>query len=394
LTNFWMAVISWLAMTTWRKTTVDQREEMVLTWLSERYTAKEIAQRFETSRTSVYEWTARYRGDGRRGLEDRPPVAQNCPHKTAPKIEEAILRARERYGWGPKKLRKVLMREEPDVMWPYPSTIGEILKRNGLVGHRRERRKSSTPFRRKFEPTGSGQLTTVDFKGQFKTGDGIYCYPLTMMDLTSRYLLACEAVPSTAFEHAWPVYRRVFREYGLPLAIQTDNGVPFINPNALARISRLSVKLMKLGIQPVINDPGHPEQNGAHERMHATLAASTTRPPAGNRRGQQSKFDTFRTIYNDERPHEALGLEVPASQFTASPRPFPEKEPVIEYAPHLEVRLVSKQGYIKFKTLKLFLGEALSGERVALEAVDDGIWSLHYSAFELARLDERSGDLA
>jgi transposase InsO family protein len=286
------------------------------------------------------------------------------------------------------------MREEPGVVWPSPSTIGEILTRNGMVRHRRERRKTSTPFRRKFEPAGSGELTTVDYKGQFKTDDGIYCYPLTMMDLTSRYLLACEAVPSTAFEYAWPVYRRVFREYGLPLATQTDNGVPFVNPNALARISRLSVKLMKLWIEPVINDLGHPEQNGAHERMHATLAASTTRPPASNRRGQQKKFDAFRRIYNDERPHEALDMEVPASRFTASPRPFPEKEPVIEYAPHLEVRLVSKQGYIKFNTLKLFLGEALSGERVALEAVDDRIWSLHYSNFELARLDECSGDLA
>lgn len=380
-------------MATWRKTTVDQREEMVLMWLSGRYTGEEVARRFETSRTSLYAWTERYRASGRSGLEDRRPVAQSCPHKTTAEIEEAILKVRKRYGWGPKKLRRVLMREHPDVLWPYPSTIGDILTRNGVVRRRRERRKTSTPFRRKFEPKRSGELSTVDFKGQFKTCDGIYCYPLTMMDLTSRYLLACEALPSTAFEHVWPVYRRVFRKYGMPLATQNDNGVPFINPNALARISRLSVKLMKLDIQPVINDPGHPEQNGAHERMHATLAASATRPPANSMRGQQRKFDEFRRIYNDERPHEALGLEVPASRFTASPRLFPEKEPVIEYAPHLEVRLVSEQGYIKFNNHKLFLGEALRGEHVALEAVDDGIWSLHYSHFELARLDERSGDL-
>jgi transposase InsO family protein len=327
-------------------------------------------------------------------LEDRRPVAQSCPHKTTPKIEQAILEVRKRYGWGPKKLRRVLMREHPEVLWPYPSTIGDILTRNGVVRRRRERRKTSTPFRRKFEPARSSELTTVDFKGQFKTRDGIYCYPLTMMDLTSRYLLACEALPSTAFEHVWPVYRRVFRKYGLPLAMQTDNGVPFINPNALARISRLSVKLMKLDIQPVINDPGHPEQNGAHERMHATLAASTTRPPADSRRGQQKKFDEFQRIYNEERPHEALRMEVPSSEFAASPRPFPEKEPVIEYDTHLEVRLVSKQGYIKFDAHRLFLGEALSGERVALEPVDDGIWSLQYSRFELARFDQRLGDLA
>jgi len=327
------------------------------------------------------------------GLEDRASVAKSCPHKTSAEIEAAILSARARYGWGPKKLRKVLGREAPEMVWPSASTIGEILTRNGVVQQLRERRKTSTPFRRKFEPQASSELTTADFKGQFKTLDGIYCYPLTMMDLMSRYLLACEALPSTAFEHAWPVYRRVFREHGLPLAMQTDNGVPFINPNALARISRLSVKLMKLGIQPVINDPGHPEQNGAHERMHRTLAAETTRPPAKNRREQQKEFDRFRRIYNNERPHEALGLEVPASQFTASPRPFPVKEPLIEYAAHLEVRLVSMPGYIKFKNRQLFLGEALGGERVALEAVDDGIWSLQYASFELTRLDERSGDL-
>ena len=304
-----------------------------------------------------------------------------------------MLRARERYGWGPKKLRRVLMREHPEQLWPAASTIGQILNRNGVVPRRRQRRNTSTPFRRKFEPQGSGELSTVDFKGQFRTLDGVYCYPLTMMDLTSRYLLACEALPSTAYEHAWPVYRRVFREFGLPLAMQNDNGVPFINPNALARISRLSVKLMKLGIQPVINDPGHPEQNGAHERMHATLAAATTRPPAANRRLQQKSFNTFRSVYNDERPHEALDLGVPRECFTASARPYPETEPIVEYPSHLEVRLVSAQGYIKFANRRLFLGDALAGERVGLEPVDEAIWSIQFAAFELARLDERSGEI-
>jgi len=283
------------AMATWRRTAVDQREEMVLMWLSGQYTGAEVARRYETSRTSVYGWAERYRESGRSGLEDRQPVAQSCPHKTPAKIEAAILRARKRYGWGPKKLHKVLMREEPGVVWPSPSTIGEILTRNGMVRHRRERRKTSTPFRRKFEPAGSGELTTVDYKGQFKTDDGIYCYPLTMMDLTSRYLLACEAVPSTAFEYAWPVYRRVFRKYGLPLATQTDNGVPFVNPNALARISRLSVKLMKLGIQPVINDLGHPEQNGSHEQFHSVLKAETAR------RKKMARYCVFNSLDRDSQ---------------------------------------------------------------------------------------------
>ncbi|HEX9407138.1 MAG TPA: IS481 family transposase [Thermoanaerobaculia bacterium] len=372
---------------------MDQREEMVLMWLSGKYTAAEVAERFETSRTTLYDWTGRYRANGRGGLEDRPPIAKTCPHHTSANLEDMIIEARQRYGWGPKKLRVKLVAAHPNLVWPQPSTIGDILKRNSLIADRRRRRKTSTPFRRKYQPTAAGELTTVDFKGQFKTLDGIYCYPLTMMDLTSRFLLACRALRSTAFEGVWPIFRQVFREYGMPWAVQSDNGVPFVNSNALARISRLSVKLMKLGIQPVINDPGHPEQNGAHERMHATLAAATTRPPARNQREQQKSFDGFQSLYNDERPHEALGQAVPSSKFSGSSRPFPEKEPKLEYPSHLEIRLVSGSGRIKFNNRSFFLSDALNGERVGLEAVDEGVWSVQFGQFEIARLDERSGEI-
>jgi putative transposase len=367
---------------------------MVLKWLSGEYRAREVAEQFEVSRMTLYEWTARYRAEGRGGLVDRPPIAKSCPHKTSEALERLIVDARERYGWGPKKLRVVLARKHPEIVWPQPSTMGEVLERNGMIEPRRRRRTTSTPFRRKYQPEAAGELTTVDFKGQFKTGDGVYCYPLTMMDLTSRYLLACEGKTSTAGEGVWPVYRRVFREHGLPKAIQSDNGTPFVGANSIARISRLSVKLMKLGIQPVINDPGHPEQNGAHERMHATLKAATARPPASNRREQQIRFDRFQAEYNDERPHEALGMDVPSSRFNGSPRPFPRKEPKIDYDPHLEVRLVSKSGTIKFNNRVLFLGDSLGGERIGLEPIDDGVWSIQFGRFELVRLDERSGELA
>src|SRR5437016_4651415 len=380
-------------MAIWRRATVEQREEMVLAWLSGRYTGEEVAGRYEVSRTTLYAWVNRYQARGREGLVDLAPIAKSCPHKTSEEIEEKIIDARKRYGWGPKKLRVVLARTEPKIQWPQPSTMGDILERHGLIEQRARRRKTKTPFRRKFEPAVAGELSTVDFKGQFKTLDGVYCYPLTMMDLTSRYLLSCEALPSTAYEGVWPVYRRVFREHGLPKAMQSDNGVPFCGPSSVARISRLSVNLMKLGIQPVFNDLGHPEQNGAHERMHASLAAATVRPPAANRREQQRVFDRFRVIYNQERPHEALDQQVPASRFNGSPRPFPERAPKIDYAPHLEVRLVSEHGAIKFKNQKYFLGLPLAHELVALEAVDDGIWSLLLATFELARLDERTGDL-
>lgn len=236
-------------------------------------------------------------------------------------------------------------------------------------------------------------MTTVDFKGQFKTRDGVYCYPLTMMDRTSRFLLACTALPSSAYAGVWPVFQRVFQEYGLPTAVQSDNGVPFTASQALARVSRLSVQLMKLGIQPVLTDPGHPEQNGAHERMHATLAAATTRPPGRNHRDQQQRFDAFRHEYNEERPHEALNQTLPACHFTRSPRPYPPRPPAVEYPLHLHVRRVSSSGTIKFHDRRWFLGEALAGERIALEAVDDQVWSLQFGAFELARLNERDGTL-
>lgn len=372
---------------------MDQREAMVWQWLSDRYTAADVATRFEVSRTTLYTWTARYRAEGRAGLVDRPPIAASCPHKTAAAIEARIVAARRRYGWGPKKLRATLLRLDPHVAWPHASTIGEILARHALLVPRPRRRKTTTPFRRKFAPGAAGELTTVDFKGQFKTRDGVYCYPLTMMDLTSRYLLACDALRSTAFEGVWPVFQRVFRAYGLPHAVQSDNGVPFVAARSVARVSRLSVQLMKLGIQPVINDPGHPEQNGAHERMHATLAAATTRPPGRTRRDQQRKFHAFRTEYNQERPHEALGQTPPAHHFTGAPRGYPARGPVIDYPLHLEVRRVSSSGAIKFLNRRWFVGEALAGERVALEPVDEGLWSLHFGAFELARLDEREGTL-
>jgi transposase InsO family protein len=381
-------------MAIWKRATVDQREAMVLKWLSGEYRAAEVAEQFEVSRMTLYEWTARYRADGRGGLADRPPIAKSCPHKTPVALERLIVDARERYGWGPKKLRVVLARKHPEIVWPQPSTIGEVLDRHGLIKPRQRRRVTSTPFRRKYQPEAAGELTTVDFKGQFKTGDGLYCYPLTMMDLTSRYLLACEGKTSTAGEGVWRVYRRVFREHGLPKAMQSDNGTPFVGANSIARISRLSVKLMKLGIQPVINDPGHPEQNGAHERMHATLKADTARPPASNRREQQKRFDQFQAQYNDERPHEALGMDVPSSKFNGSPRPFPRKEPRVDYDSHLEVRLVSKSGTIKFNNQVFFLGDPLGGERVGLEPIDDGIWSIQFGRFELVRLNERSGELA
>jgi transposase InsO family protein len=378
-------------MAIWREDIVDQRERMVLAWLSGDYTAAEVATRFEVSRPTVYAWTERYRQAGRAGLVDRPPVARSCPHRTPVEIERAIVAARQRYGWGPKKLRAVLGRQRPHVEWPAPSTLGAILERYALVTRRRPRRKVSAPFRRKFTPERAGDLMTVDFKGQFKTTNGRYCYPLTVMDWSSRYLLACQALLSTALPPVWAVFVRLFREHGVPVAVLSDNGTPFVGARGLARVSWLAVQLMRLNIQPVVIDPGHPEQNGAHERLHRTLAEATTRPPASTCRAQQHRFDRFRVVYNDERPHEALGQTPPAEHFHGCRRPYPRRIEAMEYPGHYEVRVVSGRGRIRFNGRHWFLTSVLRRERVGLEPIDDGVWSLQFGTFELARLDERTG---
>lgn len=380
-------------MAIWREATVELREAMVLTWLSGHYTAAEVGARYDVSRPTVYAWTRRYQEQGRAGLIDRPPMARSCPHRTPPRVEQAIIAARQRWGWGPQKLLARLRKHDRHTVWPAASTIGDILERHGLVQKRPRRPVTAAPFRRKYTPEAAGELLTLDFKGQFKTRDGCYCYPLTVMDWTSRYLLACHGLTSTALGPVWAVVERIFRTYGLPRAVLSDNGTPFASATSLAKLSGLTVQFMRLGIQPVLIDPGHPEQNGVHERMHRTLAEATTRPAAANRRAQQRAFDRFRHIYNVERPHESLGQTPPADHFRGLARPYPRRIAPIEYPAHYEVRTVSGRGRVKFRGRQWFLSTVLMRERVGFAPVDDGVWSLQFGTFELGRLDERTGTI-
>ena len=230
---------------------------------------------------------------------------------------------------------------------------------------------------------------TVDYKGEFLLGNHCYCYPLTIVDYVSRYILACDAFTSTQYEHTRKAFERVFRQHGLPRAILSDNGSPFGSPG-LGRLSRLSLWWIRLGISIERIVPGHPEQNGAHERMHKTLKAETTRPPEKTLEQQQKRFDRFRHEFNNERPHESLGQKRPATIYTPSPRPYPETLPPIEYPGHLMTRKVDHSGQIRWKDYeRLFLSHTLHGEIVALEEIDDGMWSLFYGPVLLARFDER-----
>jgi hypothetical protein len=228
----------------------------------------------------------------------------------------------------------------------------------------------------------------ADFKGHFKTRDGRYCYPLTVTDGFSRFLLGCQGLRSTETVLSKPVFKRLFEEYGLPAMIRSDNGVPFAT-SALGRLSQLSVWWIRLGIRPELTEPAHPEQNGRHERMHRTLKAETTRPAAGNLNSQQARFNAFRLEYNEERPHEALGQETPGSQYSRSVRQLPTKLPELEYPKHYEVRYVSANGGIRWRCAWVNVTTVLIGEHVGLDEVGDGLWDVYFSTIRLGRLDER-----
>lgn len=224
--------------------------------------------------------------------------------------------------------------------------------------------------------------------GEFRTGDRRYCYPLTVADGFSRYLLAVEGLDSVAGEGVWPVFERLFRQHGLPQVIRTDNGSPFAS-QAVAGLSRLAVRWIKLGIRPERIQPGCPQQNGQHERMHRTLKAETARPPAAHRGAQQQRFDEFRRCYNEQRPHEALAFRTPSELYTPSPRDYPSQLPEPEYPGHFEVRFVHQGGEIRWRGQYLFLSECLGGERVGLEECDEGVWSVYFGEVLLARLNDR-----
>jgi transposase InsO family protein len=244
-----------------------------------------------------------------------------------------------------------------------------------------------------FQAEAPNEVWTGDFKGQFRTGDGRLCYPLTVADAHSRFLLGVQGLDTVSEAQAWPVFERLFREYGLPQAIRTDNGSPFAAMRAVARLSRLSVRWIKLGIALDRIEPGHPEQNGSHERMHRTLKRETARPPAVSRSTQQERFDRFRGVYNEQRPHEALGQRPPAELYRPSVRPYPAKMPEPAYAGHFEVRSVRSTGMIKWQGEFLFVSEALIGERVGLEETADGVWTVYFGSVALARFDERERKL-
>jgi putative transposase len=266
--------------------------------------------------------------------------------------------------------------------------VCEMLKRHGLVEDRPRRRAIGHPGRPSVIIEGPNDCWSADFKGQFCTGDGRWCYPLTVTDNYSRYLLACQALRGTLLEPTRAVLTGLFKEHGLPRRLRTDNGVPFAAVT-LGRLSRLSVWLLKLGVMPELIEPGKPQQNGRHERMHRTLKAETANPPAGSLSAQQRRFNVYRPEYNEVRPHEALDMATPSQLWRASPRAMPEKLLPMEYPDRFEVRYVSANGGIRWERQRVNVSSALIGEYVGLEAIDDGLWDVYFGVKKLGRLHER-----
>lgn len=373
----------------WKEThAMRERVHFVTDFESGLYSLSELCELYGVSRVTGYKWLGRFEKLGFDGLKDRSRAPRSCPHRTDPETCRRLLEIRRKHpDWGPGKLLKRLHRLESERALPAGSTVGDLLRRHDLVPPRRRRRPLEHPGRPTTRATRANELWTTDYKGQFKTRDGAYCYPLTVADTASRFVLACKGVSSTQHREAKPVFQRLFREFGLPDAIRSDNGTPFAT-TALGRLSRLSVWWIKLGIRPELIEPGHPEQNGIHERMHRTLGRTTDKP-ARDRAAQQLAFRHFVQVFNHERPHDALNGETPADLYRPSNKPYPEKLPMPEYPAHFELRRVSRNGGIRWSSDWVNISSVLAEETIALEEVDDGVWTVWFYQYALGRFDER-----
>ena len=372
----------------WRETCpMEERKRFIEEFFERERSMSELCRRYGISRKTGYKMVARFSEFGVAGLSDLSRAPHRRPWAISPEVEQRIvaLRAEHRH-WGPRKLRWKLEQLEPGRVWPAASSIGELLKRRGLVKARRHRPPAlaQTPFG---DLDGPNATWCADFKGWFRTGDGRRCDPLTLMDAFSRYLLRCQAVMRPDYGGVQPWFERAFEEYGLPRAIRTDNGPPFAT-QGLAGLSRLSVWWTKLGIRHERIAPGHPEQNPRHERMHRTLKEATATPPASTIAAQQRAFDQFLLEYNEQRPHESLCGRAPAMVYGPSPRPYPSRLPEIEYPAGGELRRVRHNGVIRWRHRELFISLVLRGETVRLEAISERYWKIYFGSVELAALDD------
>ena len=349
-----------------------------------------LCREFGISRPTGYKIFNRYKDSGIAGLDERSRRPYRHANQLPFQIERTIVGIRKKHPtWGAAKIREKLIREYPVIKAPAKSTIHAVIERHGLVKKRRRRRHKATgtPLSHATRPNA---LWCADFKGEFLLGNQQYCYPLTITDYHSRYLLACEGLESVKAPLSLPVFERVFKEFGVPEAIRTDNGNPFSSPNALFGLSRLSIYWLRLGIRIERIKPGHPEQNGRHERMHLTLKHDATKPASFNFLKQQERFEQFIQIYNNERPHQALGMRYPGELYTPSPRTYyPPEEP--QYPYHDRTLRVTQCGRLCIGKRKINLSTVFAGQTVGIREVDDKIWVVSFMQYDLGYFDEKEG---
>lgn len=374
----------------WKETRVmDQKIQMISHWLTGEYTIVELGRIYDVSRKTLYKWIERYQVDQESGLQDRSKRPLAMPRTTDEELVREILLCKSQHEhWGSRKLLAWLSRQQPGRRWPAASTTSEILKRHGMIHSRRKRHHTppyTEPFLKSDQPN---EVWCADFKGQFRLGEGQLCYPFTLSDSYSRYLLSCCCLSHPNYDNTRSRLEIVFQEFGIPRVIRTDNGVPFASVG-LGGLSKLAVWLIKLGIRPERIEKGHPEQNGRHERLHRTLKAEAISPPRKSFTEQQRAFDRFQKVYNYDRPHEALGQKTPGSIYRNSPRPFPEKLPGVEYPDNFKTRQVNHNGDFKWKSTELYLSKALAGEQIGLSQIDNEVWQIYFSSQPLGSLDER-----
>ena len=345
------------------------------------------------SRKTGYKWLERYRKYGLKALSELSRRALHCPHKTSADTEKLILSERRKHPtWGPKKLQDLLIKVHQIESPPARSTIGEILQRNGVpLRKRRKRGVFHLPLQDLTVPLATNEVWTVDFKGWFLALNGDRCDPLTVMDLYSRYVLCAKLLPGQTVRVTKPAFRTLFKRYGLPRVIRVDNGSPFASMG-IGRLSELSVWWTHLGIRVEFIKPASPQENGAHERMHGTMKAEVTRPPSANVPAQQQRLDRWRKEYNEERPHEGIGMQRPAQKYQVSPRRFRGSIKPLRYPRPMKALSVSGSGFIYLNGSACFIGEALSGSRLGLKTLDNGIHEVYFAERLLGELHELAPD--
>ncbi len=369
---------------------VDERLKFIADMKRGDLTMVELSRIYGVSRKTAYKWVGRYETSGPEGLLELSRAPHHRPCAVADDVIELVVAVRRRYPtWGARKILATLERQRLGIRLPAASTVAKLLERRGLV-RRRRRRYRAPPYGGPFaECNRANDVWCADFKGRLTLGNERACHPFTLSDAYSRYLLRCEGLSRTTVNMVQPIFESAFREYGLPAAIRTDNGPPFSTVTA-GGLSRLAIWLVKLGVRPERIEPGRPTQNGRHERIHKTLKEETAIPPAASMILQQRRFDEFRRVYNDERPHEALGQKPPAEFYAPSSRLFPARLHEPEYGPNAEVRRVRYHGYVKWRGAEVFISETLRGEPVGIEHVTEERWTVRYGPLLLGHLDPRN----